>query len=317
MVGIHKSPASWHMSCSPNLKIVSVKCLRKNVYLKITCHFKVIQLKEIREESTSGLSVSLKDYTEKEKDRGLFILREDKRFFKKTKQMLMMKTMTTMMTALLKHAVAFSKLDTLTLQLTPEDVFGQPEACNYKHWYVLEDEWNSYTQNILLKCRRHTHTSATSQGFQRERASGPQRVCLCVCSKPYSRHLKYNPYLCVVGPRISRKECVTVWVCVKETVLIKIRTASECSYDRNLLLVIALKHTSNGKIRAEASTHKATQNMINTNAYTQISGIFCGLLKPTMLDCSRLYASHNPLCVKGGDVSGASWFSVLVVASFK
>lgn len=67
-------------------------------------------------------------------------------------------------------------------------------------------------------------------------------------------------------------------------------------------------------------THSHTQNMIYTDVYPHTDSHtnlrhLCGLLRPTMLNSSRLSASHNPLCLQDCDVSDASWFSGLLWSS--
>lgn len=100
-------------------------------------------------------------------------------------------------------------------------------------------------------------------------------------------------------------------LCVNETALIKIRTASEHSYVRLswhycMSSDLHIKRWTQAK---KVRIPQTAQNTMHTNIYTQISGIFVGSRRR---QCSLLCASHNPLCSRVGDVSDASWFSALV-----
>lgn len=69
-------------------------------------------------------------------------------------------------------------------QVAPENVSCQPEACNYPHWYVLDDEHGTHSQiiyctNILSHTYNVCH-SRLGKVFKEKRASGPQSVHLCV-----------------------------------------------------------------------------------------------------------------------------------------
>lgn len=75
-----------------------------------------------------------------------------------------------------------------------------------------------------------------------------------------------------------------------------------------LLHVIRFAHKMFNTSKESAHAQTA-QNMMHTNIYTQISGIFVGSRRRQR---SLLCASHNPLCLRVGDVSDASWFSALV-----
>ena len=68
-------------------------------------------------------------------------------------------------------------------QTTPENVSGQPEACNYPHWYILDDENGTHTKKVLythILLDTHVCYSRLGKGFQRKWLSGPQSVHLCV-----------------------------------------------------------------------------------------------------------------------------------------
>lgn len=85
--------------------------------------------------------------------------------------------MTTMMIAVLKHAVAFSKLVTCTLQF-------QPEAHNYTHRYVLDDENGSHTPKTYCthaKTDTHTHTMSATLNLARFSKKAGIKAPKCAC----------------------------------------------------------------------------------------------------------------------------------------
>lgn len=86
------------------------------------------------------------------------------------------------------------------------------------------------------------------------------------------------------------------------------------SHHIHILNVKQEKQSTHTHWQPKATQSKVWHTRIQIHTHTNLWHL-CGLLKSTMLNSSRLYASHNPLCSRGCDVSDASRLSALLWSS--